>query len=221
MNESERPSRRRQVTRDEAYSEILENVGCVLDQGHVNCDRIVRQEQRLRVECGDVEIKERRRSRKVGAPPGGVVADYVPFYFAPRSPMLYKINKGSVPTYDEGQDPLVYLVTTPRTVHSANRSTLFSDGNCAADITAFANSPTELETHVDWAVMRAERWNNTPEDPDRMRRRMAEFLVHESLPLSCVHMLATRTAARAERVRELLRARGCRIEVVVRDAWYY
>jgi len=44
--------------------------------------------------------------------PYGCVADYVPFYFAPRSPMLYKLHKGGVPNYTGGQDPLVYLVSS-------------------------------------------------------------------------------------------------------------
>lgn len=40
------------------------------------------------VDVGNHDIKQRRAERKVPVPPGGVVADYVPFYFAPRSPMI-------------------------------------------------------------------------------------------------------------------------------------
>ncbi|MFD7893490.1 DUF4433 domain-containing protein [Streptomyces sp. NPDC059568] len=199
----------------------MRNLPSVLDQGCVNCDRIVREDGSLRVECGDRDIKERRRSRKVDPPPGGVVADYVPFYFAPRSPMLYKISKGSVPTYADGQDPLIYLVTTPRRLAAAGCDSVFSDGNCAADITAIEGDLTLLGSHVDWPVMRLERWNNTSEDPDRMRRRMAEFLVYERVPVTAVIHLAVRRQSRADAVRQLLSSHGCTLDVVVRPTWYY
>lgn len=199
----------------------LRNLPGILERGYVGCDRLVREQGALQVDCGDQDIKRRRRSRKVDCPPGGVVADYVPFYFAPRSPMLYKIDKGSVPTYPEGQDPLIYLVTTPARLESAGSSGVFSDGNCAADITAFDNDLARLGTHVDWPLMAAERWNNTGEDPDRMRRRMAEFLVPERLPVVGLAQLAARTRTRAEEVRRVLDAWSCTLEVVVRPRWYY
>ncbi|MFE4373247.1 DUF4433 domain-containing protein [Streptomyces sp. NPDC056835] len=199
----------------------MRNLPSVLDRGFVHCDRIVREESSLRVECGDRDIKERRRSRKVNPPPGGVVADYVPFYFAPRSPMLYKISKGSVLTYADGQDPLIYLVTTPRRLGAVGCDSVFSDGNCAADITAIEGDLTLLGSHVDWPVMRLERWNNTPEDPDRMRRRMAEFLVHERVPVAAISYLAAQKQSRAEEVRQLMASRGYEFDAVVRPAWYY
>ena len=37
-----------------------------------------------------------RAARSVPNPPGGLVHDFVPFYFAPRSPMLFAINGGRV-----------------------------------------------------------------------------------------------------------------------------
>ena len=66
----------------------------------------------LRVEAADLDIKAARKSVQVPLAPYGCVADYVPFYFAPRSPMLYKLHKGGVPNYTGGQDPLVYLVSS-------------------------------------------------------------------------------------------------------------
>jgi hypothetical protein len=56
------------------------------------------------------------------------VADYVPFYFAPRSPMLYKLHKGGVPNYTNGQDPLVYLVSSAEAVAAGGASFVFSGG---------------------------------------------------------------------------------------------
>ena len=55
------------------------------------------------------------------------MADYVPFYFAPRSPMVFKLAKGGVPTYTDGQDPLIYLMSTVEAVVQAGLRYLFSD----------------------------------------------------------------------------------------------
>lgn len=38
-------------------------------------------------------------------------------------------------TYEDSQDPLIYLVTTPRRLLEAGCDGVFSDGNCTADIT--------------------------------------------------------------------------------------
>src|SRR5579885_2830987 len=57
-------------------------------------------------------IQDKRARTLVPCGPGGTLHDYVPFYFAPRSPMLYTIHRGNVPGYEDGQEPLVHLVTS-------------------------------------------------------------------------------------------------------------
>ena len=48
--------------------------------------------------AGDPGIKGPRRTRQVYRPRGGVVVDDVPFFFAPRSPVLDSIDRGNTPT---------------------------------------------------------------------------------------------------------------------------
>lgn len=115
----------------------------------------------------------------IGIEPHGCVADYVPFYFAPRSPMLYKLAKGGIPNYTEGQEPLIYLVSSAEIVAASGGSFVFSDGNCASSVTRVANDLSLIESLIDWDVMKAGMWANTADDPDRKRRRIAEFLAHE------------------------------------------
>ena len=41
-------------------------------------------------------IQDRRSIKSVPCGVGGSLHDYVPFYFAPRSPMLYTIHRGNL-----------------------------------------------------------------------------------------------------------------------------
>ncbi|MBD3884903.1 DUF4433 domain-containing protein [Phormidium tenue FACHB-886] len=59
----------------------------------------------------------------------GTLTDYVPFYFAPCSPMLYAIHQGNVPTHSDGQEGVIYLGSTVETVQQANLSFVFTDGH--------------------------------------------------------------------------------------------
>jgi hypothetical protein len=45
----------------------------------------------------------KRATKLVARPPMGVIHDYVPFYFAPRSPMLFTIDKGCPASAGNGE----------------------------------------------------------------------------------------------------------------------
>jgi hypothetical protein len=138
------------------------------------------------VECADLSIKERRRSQVVPAGPGGVVADYAPCYFAPRSPMLYRIHKGGVLTYSGRQDELVYLVSRVSRVRQHGLAWVATDRNAALTTAKYTDQAPRLPSHIDWEVMEALIWKDTPADGSRRERRMAEFLVHGALPWAAV-----------------------------------
>jgi|SRR5215218_1829987 len=55
----------------------------------------VRQDPNF-VAIGNTEVIARRQKREVPIPPGGDLADYIPFYFTPYSPMLLNIKTGYV-----------------------------------------------------------------------------------------------------------------------------
>lgn len=180
----------------------------------------------LVVDVGDAAVKARRRAIRVGCGPGGSVADYVPFYFAPRSPMMFRIARdhrdGVQGRYQDGDDPLVYLVSSVERVGVTGLPWVASDGNCATAVTRFTTRQHELATHVDWTVMTQTMWDDTPEDPDRMRRRMAEFLVHRECPLSIMLGYVVRTEERrAQLVRALTSGGVAGPYVDVRPSWYY
>nr|WP_243717767.1 DarT ssDNA thymidine ADP-ribosyltransferase family protein [Actinomadura sp. KC345] len=90
-------------------------------------------------ECGQPSIKERRGKRPVPVPPGGAVADYAPFYFAARSPMLRSILGGKVERYDRDQTHLIYLVTRLSKVVGAGLYWVATDRNAVLDTAKFTS----------------------------------------------------------------------------------
>lgn len=173
------------------------------------------------VECADPGIKQRRRDLPVSAGPGGVVAHYVPFYFAPRSPMLYRIHRGGVQNYRHGQDELIYLVTRVSRIEALGLAWVATDRNAAVEPARFVEAAYRLADHVDWEVMAAQKWADTPDDGSRKQRRMAEFLVHRHVPWNALTHVATCSHAMAEKVRTLVDGGGHVPRVVVRPGWYF
>jgi hypothetical protein len=157
--------------------------------------------------------------------PRGTIGDYVPFYFAPRSPMMFRIacdHRDSVEDrYLGGDRPLVYLVARVGAVIDAGLDWVATDGNAANATTEFTTDLRRLDAMVDWPLMTARQWHNTAEDPDRQRRRMAEFLVHGAAPLPVVHQVAAYSDECADRVRAGSLGRPLAQQVVVRPQWYY
>lgn len=196
------------------------------------CDAAVQPTTQLAIEAGHRGVKARRRERRIanrvpgGNPPyqpvgpGGMVADYAPFYFAPRSPTLNAIFNGRVAEYQEGQEPLVFLVTDLAKVLSLELPFVFSDGNCATAVTAFFEKLEDLDK-VDWELMEATWWFDTPEDPDRRRRRAAEFLVHQCVPWEAFLGIATMNVAMADIARAELAKMDVELPVLVRRDWYF
>jgi hypothetical protein len=185
----------------------VDNLSAILASGALVSDRLARE--RTSTDVGDHGVKAARRTCDVPVGPGGCVDEYVPFYFAPRSPMMYRIacdHRDSVDgRYPDGDHPLVYLVTSIDRVVSAHLPWVASDGNCASGVTTYTDCLVDLDAHVDWPLMTERYWNNTPDDPDRMRRRMAEFLIKDRLPINWLLGFATGSDNLAGTVRELLR----------------
>jgi len=95
----------------------------IINAGGLFCDRAAKNIQFVSI--GHKNIKDRRLRKKVPCGPGGVIADYVPFYFGPRSPMLFTINKGNVVGYTGGQAPIVHLVSSTEAVDAAGLDWVF------------------------------------------------------------------------------------------------
>ena len=194
----------------------VRNLAGIIAERGLHCDR--NAQARKSVNIGHQHIKDRRLNRVVPIPPGHTVGDYVPFYFAPRSPMLYAISRGAVAGYQEGQAPVIYLCSSAEAVNQAGLQFVFTEGHAEMAYTDFFNDLNDLDK-VDWALMRARYWHDTNDDPDRKRRRQAEFLIYNFFPWELVSYIGVYDRATAEGVGAIIK--GGSPELGVELGWYY
>ena len=173
-----------------------------------------------------------RAIRAVPEPLGGVVHDYVPFYFAPRSPMLYAINGGRVVGCSWRQADIVHFETTVENVTALGRPFVFYDRNATLDFSTAYTDLSDLDEAVAWDLITEEPrldgfcmyWQNratVARYADRMERRQAEFLVRNDVPLKCMTRLGVVDAARQAQVQAMVAQAGVPLAVDAVQSWYF
>lgn len=198
----------------------IQNLAKILSNGCLWCDN-ERKVKNLDTKGIAYEaIKERRAQRLVSTCKKGVVADYVPFYFAPRSPMLYAIHRGTVDTYQGGQEFILHLVSKVESVVQNNLPFTFTNGHAEMALTEFYESLDDLNK-IDWDLMKSTRWNDTESDANRKWRRQAEFLVHNNFPVTLIAGIGVMSEKVKIEVEKILKAKDVEISVKVLPNWYY
>ncbi|MDA0813780.1 MAG: DUF4433 domain-containing protein [Verrucomicrobia bacterium] len=165
-------------------------------------------------------IMDRRQQTPVPCGAGGTVADYVPFYFGPCSPMLFAIHKGNVANCDARQEDIVYLVSAAEPIAESACSFVFTNGHAIMAWTRFFTDLTDLK-EVDLPLMKERYWSDTPEDPNRKWRRQAEFLVRDHFPWTGVGAIATFDKAAETRVEMLISEAQHQPQIAVKRNWYF
>lgn len=169
------------------------------------------------VDIADHDIKNERLKRCIDLPdpyPESVVGDHVPFYFAPRSPMLFRIANER-----HDQDSLVHFGVRLGDVISKT-TWCVSDGNARSGLTEFCSSIDELGKFVDFTALRIKYWPSA-EDTDRIRRRQAELLVHGEVPLSLVRYVVCKTGETLDAVSAALGSVGGMMQYRVEPRNYF
>ncbi len=168
-------------------------------------------------------IKRRRIERiEVACHPGTKVGDYVPFYFCPRSVMLYVIYCANHPdlAYRGGQEPILHLVADMhgviRWAKASGVRWAFSLSNAGAYIAEFRAREEEL-SEIDWNAVAAADFRQ----PDIKERKQAEFLVHGGFPFRLVERIGARSPAIRDRAVQALAGIGHAPAVELHPEWYF
>jgi hypothetical protein len=209
----------------------IDNLASIARAGHLLSKTKIAEQALVTADIAYQHIQGRRALRVIPIAPRGTLHDYVPFYFAPRSPMLYTINRGNVPGCSYRQDDIVHLVSSAQDIRLHNRPFVFSDIHAALDYARFFGDLDELD-EIEWQIFfetprqdgYCTYWQNRHTPAHHVRRletRQAEFLVHQHVPLAAIGKIGVRTKECESRVRAALAGTGWNPALKVVAGWYY
>ena len=197
----------------------VDNLGSIVADGCLWPDAKMAN-RRGAVIIGNNEIKSDRLRLSVSCHASTHVGDYVPFYFCPRSVMLYVIYKGNHPNvaYRGGQSPVVHLVADLHEVldwaFQVKRRWAFTDINAANRAADFYNDPSQLD-QLNWDAIAARLWTSCRD------HKMAEFLMHEGFPWELIHEIGVYSEDTGRRAIAAFGESRHRPPVRVKREWYY
>lgn len=116
---------------------------------------------------------------------GKTIGDYIPFYFATRTPMLYVIQKGFNGVRPTKPEDIIYCVTSVQQILDSNLNFIFTDGHANNHLTSeYSKSQTyNINSILDYEAINCRDWIDE-NDLDKKRRKEAEFLLEADLPLN-------------------------------------
>ena len=172
------------------------------------------------INIGHRTLIQRRDTRKVDVSPHGFLADYVPFYFTKKAPMLLLIRNKKVIGFDGSQDEIIYLVSSVERIGELKLPFVFTDRHAVLEHTTFYNNVVDLPK-IDWGLINAEYWANTEQDNQRKERKQAEFLVHHHAPVESILGIVCVNESTLTDVKAMLTAANSSLQAIIRQDFFY
>ena len=169
---------------------------------------------------GMSSIKKRRLANQLSSHDGLYVGECVPFYFCPRSVMLYVIRMGNHPElqYRGGQRPILHLeADLGQTVDWADangKRWAFTTSNAGSNYFEDFDDRNSL-AKIDWNAVNTKDWRLCKDE------KQAEFLVEESFPWHLVTKVGVISIMIRDKVGGILQSSSHRPPVQVTRGWYY
>ena len=198
----------------------IDNLPSIIEDGYLFSDATMRQRPQGGVVIGMNKIKERRLTLPLTSNPSLNVGECVPFYFCPRSVMLYMFKRGNSPeiTYRGGQEPIIHLVADMyKTASWADENNLrwaFTDSNAGSGY-FYDYSDFRSLNAIDWVAVHAEQWSG------RQDKKQAEFLVERHVPWELIEEIGVYSSRQHEQVNSIIGSRPINLQTSVQRKWYY
>jgi hypothetical protein len=156
----------------------------------------------------NITIQNRRSKMKVTCGKGGVVHDYVPFYFTSKNPMLLGVlNKKNT-----DQPFIIYLCIKIERLEKEDA--VFTDASANTDIPPQFYSDTMCLDKLDWNLIDSQKWSFTDEE---RHKKMAEAMVFNKIDIKEIDAIVVYNKWMAENVNKIFAKNGVTPPKIVLD----
>ena len=199
----------------------MDRLESILKEDYLWSDAKFQEKQFSGTTIGITHIKNQRLQKTLNSYPNLHVGDCVPFYFCPRSVMLYMFFKNNHLdiSYHGGQEPIVHLQAdfyqTVKWSEQNLKKWVFTNCNAGSQNCHDFNELSKLNK-VNWGSVDAMDWENCRE------AKQAEFLLEEKFPWSLVKVIGVYSEVECKQVNEvLLDGTTHRPPIKICSDWYY
>jgi len=199
----------------------VDRLASIAADGCFWCDAEVIRRTPPGTTIGMSNIKARRLNElRLSCHPDLHVGDCVPFYFCPRSVMLYLIHQGNHPEleYRGGQEPILHFEADLRAsvawAETEERRWAFTLSNAGS---YFFEDRSDLGGlgEIDWNAVQARDWRQCKEG------KQAEFLLEYCFPWHLIERIGVASPLIYRQVINTLPPNGHRPDVKILRDWYY
>lgn len=181
----------------------IENLESLIDNGIFSTNQKIARGI-AHVNVAEEGIQRRRAQMQVPGSNGRCVHDYVPFYFAKKTPMqLAVLHKKNV-----DQQFIIYLAVSIRLLNT-RPGAFFTNASANTDIPPSffsGNSQSDQLDLLDWKTIDSNGWSYV--DDDQRHRKMAELLLPDHVPLCDVNQIITWNRDISDCVGRIFRSKG-------------
>lgn len=199
----------------------VDRLASVIAAGGLLCDAQIVSNGAMGTTIGMGSIKQRRlQELTLTAYPDLNVGQCVPFYFCPRSIMLYLIYQANSPDldYKGGQGPIVHLQADLNAVvawaNQQQRRWAFTLSNAGSYYFEDRNDLAKLN-ELDWRAIQTNQWQRYKDG------KQAEFLVEQDFPWHLFEAIGVHSKLLYQQVMSALQTTPHRPAVTIKPEWYY
>lgn len=205
----------------------VDRLQSIIQDGYLWCDAEILRRNAPGTVIGMNGIKSRRLNElSLTSHPDLHVGDCVPFYFCPRSIMLYLIHLANHPEleYRGGQGSIVHLEADLHAsvlwANNNNQRWAFTLSNAGARYFEDRSDLRQLN-EINWDAVQAKQWSGSGISPLVKEGKQAEFLVEYKFPWHLVERVGVLSTVIYKKATDALLKADHRPQIELKQDWYY